>query len=803
MLKNYVQIALRNLLKNKLHTVINIFGLAAGMACVLLITLYVRHELSYDQFHTRAEDLYRITWVDDHPQTRTPHPMAQAMVADFPEVENAVSLTPLWASGLTRETHSLRNPDRDQRFDEQNVLAVDTTFFDVFSFPLVRGDKQGLKKVSGGIYLSESMARKYFGDDDPLGKHLAIDSANYLADILGVFRDVPENSHFHFDFLISYVREKHMDPLDRFYSWGDFGHYNYLLLKPGTDTKALEGKMLEWAMRHVQVSDETVATIRAKNYGFNLQPVTDIHLKSKLHWELEPNGNIEYIYILASAALFTLLIACVNFMNLSTAKSAERAKEIGVRKTMGAFRIQLTTQFLTESIASALAAVVLSTLIVEIALPLFNTLTGTRIVIDYTAYLVAATSVAIFIGAVAGVYPALYLSAIRPLAVLKGNYVQSAGGSRFRNTLIVLQFSISMILITSSIIAFNQLTFLQNKDLGFSRDAVIVVPLKNEDGIWHLDAMRTEMERIPGVQSVTATSNVPGKQFNQHSISLQTAPQHRINASEVYVDHAFFKTLGIDIRAGRTFLKDNTADDDAFVINEMAARQLGLSGTVTGKELVWHRNHDDVRGGIIGIVGDFHFQSLHEPIRPLIFKVAHRTFNYLLIKSSTDKFEDKIAAIQDVYKTFEPTFGFEYSFLDDQLDSLYHSEQRTTGVLAVFSVVALVIAAFGLFGMSMMLFYQKSREVSIRKVLGATRGHLLVLLVGDFTKLVVIAIFLGGPVAWYVMDLWLNNFTYRSAISLWSCLASAGLLIGVAWATLGYFTLKATRLNPAETLKTE
>ena len=428
MLYNYFNIALRNLLKNKVHTTINVFGLAFGIASVFLITLYIKQELSYDKFHHQAEDLYRIVWVSENPQTRTPHPMAQALVADFPEVESAVSVTPLFAAGLTRETHSLRNPQKAERYDEKNLLAVDTTFFDVFDFPIVKGDaKKALKQVNG-VLISESMARKYFGDEDPIGKHLAVDSTEYLVEVLAVFKDVPSNSHFHFDFLGSYVREKSFNPEDEFYSWSDFGHYNYIRLKHGADPKLLESKLMSWFRKYFEVSDQDAQAFAAQHFGFKLQPVTDIHLRSRLRWELEPNGNIEYIYILAAAALFTLIIACVNFMNLTTAKSAERAKEIGVRKTMGAFRSQLSIQFLAESVTIALIAVFFSILIIESALPFFNYLTGLSFEVHYIQYLLILLAAGVFIGLISGIYPSLYLSAVKPHLILKGKLIQTPKG---------------------------------------------------------------------------------------------------------------------------------------------------------------------------------------------------------------------------------------------------------------------------------------------------------------------------------------------------------------------------------------
>ncbi|HRI78260.1 MAG TPA: ABC transporter permease, partial [Cyclobacteriaceae bacterium] len=373
MLTNYLKIAIRNLFKNKFYSFINVFGLALGMACVFLILQYLRQELSYDRFHESAENIYRISWADENPQTRTPHPMAQALVHDFPEVESAVSITPLWGYGLTRETFSISNPEKDVRYDESNVIAVDTTFFKVFTFPLIKGDPNTVLKKPGGLLMSASMVKKYFGDADPIGKHLAINSDKQLAEIVGVFKDVPLNSHFHFDFLVSYVTEKiHEDPKSEYYTWKDFGHYNYIRLKPGTDPAQLESKLLSWVRRYIDVSDEMYKAAMARNFGFRIQPITDIHLYSHIRWELESNGYIAYVYMMTAAALLILVIGCANFINITSAQSAERSKEIGLRKSMGAFRSQLIFQLTGESLLVSIAASVMAVILVELAIPFFT-----------------------------------------------------------------------------------------------------------------------------------------------------------------------------------------------------------------------------------------------------------------------------------------------------------------------------------------------------------------------------------------------------------------------------------------------
>lgn len=806
MLYSYFIIALRSLFKSKVYTVINVSGLGLGIAGVFLIILYLRHELSYDRFHENAQSIYRVIWAGDNPQTRTPHPMVQALKNDFPEVLNAVSLTPLYTAGLTPETHSFRNPESDTRYDERTILAVDTTFFEVFSFPLLKGNPETALKQVDGVLISESMARKYFGDDDPLGQHLAVDSEDELLEVTGVFEDVPVNAHFHFDFLISYLREKSFDPHDPFYSWSDFGHYNYIVLKDGADPKELEGKLMEWLRKYIHLSDEEYGSLLSQQYGFRLQPLTDIHLKSKLRWELEPNGNIEYVYILAAAALLTLVIACVNFMNLSTAKSVERAKEIGVRKTLGALPHHLSFQFLAESVTLATAAMALAILIVEVSLPFFNFLTGLSFDIRYTRDGLIFLMLGILIGIVAGIYPSLYLSKVRPHLILKGKRTTSPGGSAFRRGLIVFQFFISMMLISSALIINQQLRFLSSKNLGFEKEAMLVIPVKNESGMDRFKALQTELLSIPGVASVSASSNIPGKQFNQHAIAPLEFPDYEVAASEVFVDFDFFHTLDIPVVEGRTFLRDNPSDSTAaYVLNESAARRLNLKGPVTGKEILWKRREDNSshRGTVIGIVKDFHFQSLHEPIRPLLFALTHSKFNHILVKVNPGKIQSVIPAIEKRYMKFEQVYGFEFSFLEDQLDAQYASEERIATILGIFTVLAIFIAAFGLFGMSLLTFQQKVRELSVRKVLGASLPDILVLLVGDFTKLILVAVFLATPFAWFVMLNWLGNFSYRIDVPVFAFILSGLALLLVAWLTLSYFTLRALQLNPAETLKAE
>jgi len=804
MYKNYFIAGVRVFLKQKVFSLINVVGLALGIASVFLMAMYVQYELGYDRYYDQPENLYRITWGDNNPHTRTPHPMAQAMVTDFAEVENAVSLSPLWGSGLTRRTISFRNPDKDVQFDEAGVLAVDTTFFDVFRFPVVQGDAKNALKNVNGLLISESTAQRYFGAENPIGKHLTVNSENVLLEVMAVFKDVPPQSHFHFDMLISYVREKSFNPEDEYYSWADFGHFNYVRLKPGTDPKEFEAKLMPWIGKYIDTSKEDFRNAIAHNFGFRVQPVTDIHLKSKLRWELEPNGNIEYVYIMAGAALFILVIACINFINLITAKSAERAKEIGIRKSLGAVRGQLSVQFFAESFIVTSLSVLMALLLIQISVPFYNSLTGHFISLNYFQVVPVLIAFGIIIAIIASFYPSIRLASLQPHLILKGKIHRSSKGVELRSGLIVLQFAISMILISGSVIIYRQLEFIQSKNLGFDREQVLVIPLKEKRVAKRLQELKAELLKIDGVKSVSASSNLPGGQFNQNSISLDQQPNHKVSCSEVFVDYDFFKTMNIELADGRFFEPENLTDSSAsFVINETAARQLQTS-SVVGQEIHWHAYENDsfVKGRVIGVVKDFHYQSLHQSIQPLVL-VLYPAYNHLVIKLNPDDFENKIAHVKNVYSQFDETYDFEFSFLDERLNQQYKSEQHSGTVFGLFAFLAVVIACFGLFGMAIITFNQRIKEVSIHKIMGASIPNLIRLLLSDFTKLISIAILIAAPVAWWIMTNWLNNFTYRVSINAVIFVVSGFTLLIVAWVTLSYFTIKTARVNPAQTLRNE
>lgn len=802
MLRNYFQVAIRNLMKNKMLTAINVIGLALGLASVFLIAQYVSFELSYDKFHEGAENIYRIAWMSDNPQTRTPHPMAQAMVQDFPEVESAVTLSPIWAYGLTRQTFSVKNPENDVRFDEKNVISVDTTFFDVFSFKLLKGNPKTALHQLNGCLLSASTAKKYFGDADPIGKKLMVNDEKDLVEVVGVFEDVPAASHFHFDILGSYAREKSLDPNNPYYTWADFGHYNYVRLKPGADVKALQSKLLPWVAKYINVSDEVLQAARAQGMHFELQPITDIHLRSHLLWELEPNGYIAYVYMLGAAGLLILIIAAFNFINLTTAQSADRAREIGIRKSLGAFRTQLAAQFTGEAVLVSVGAAAVAAVLIELLLPVYNGLTGDTLSMNYTVMATGLLGLGIATGLLAGAFPSFRLASIRPTLILKGRLMQGPDGRGLRRALIAFQFFASMTLICCSAIIYSQLDFIQHRPLGFTQEEVVVLPLKISDGIVpRFDAVREELLRIDGVRAVSAAINIPGTQFNRNSAWNATDPQARSVIAEEMCDYDLFDVLGISFVAGRPFSRNNPADRDAFIINETAAKEM-FGGDAVGKEMVWEDEPGNVRGTVIGVVKDFNFQSLHEPVRALMFRLRPR-FNYVLLKVETDGFEERMKAVETTWRKFDERFAFEYFFLRDELEGQYREEKNLSMALSAFAGLAVVIASFGLLGIAALTFRQKIKEVSIRKVMGASMERIIMLLLKDFTRLVLMAVLVAVPVTWWAMSRWLNNFTYHTSVSAWVFVVVGLGLLAVAWGTLGYLTLQVARTNPAETLRGE
>lgn len=809
MLRNYLLVALRNLRNNRLVSLINISSIALGIGACLLIGHYLHFELSYDRFHQDADQIYRVTWFSDNPQTRTPHPLAQAMATDFPEVASAVSLTPLWKGGLTRRTFSIQRPGKDVRYTEKNVLAVDSTFFDVFDFKLLQGNSKKALARPGGIILTQSTAQRYFGDENPMGQFLQVNEESALVEVVAVMEDVPDNAHFHFDFLLSYVTLKTLDPDDAFFLWEDFGHYNYLKLTNQAEAQTLEAKIPAWIIRNqfIEASESTVQLLQSGQIGFRLQPITDIHLYSHLRWELEPNGHISYVYLLSTAALFILLIAYINFINLSTARSLERTKEIGIRKALGALRYHLSVQFLCEALLVSFLGMLVALVILQWLVPYFNQVTEHQFnlsdLVAFPSLLVLVLAVLVG-GVLSGLYPALYLSSFKPIAILRGRFRSSPKSGWTHKGLVVLQFGIATALIIGSIVIFNQLTYLSQKNLGFDQEAVLVVPLNNETLRGRVNTLASELTQLEAVVAATAASNLPGQSFNQHSLWRADDEQHWTDASECYVAMDFFSVLDIPFQTGRSFSRQYATDStQGFVINESLAQVLNLTDPV-GQELVWAQDDVQLRGTVIGVVKNFHYRTLHEPIRPMIFQLAPQEANYVLIKlQPTEAVEATLAAVQQVWEGFDKQFSFDFYFLDDSLQANYQAELQMSRIFGTFSLVTIIIACIGLFGLVQHATARRTKEVGIRKVLGASTSQVVALLSQDFTRLLLLALVVAIPVAGWIIQWWLQNFAYQIELTVWIFALAAGIVLLLAGATVIIQTLQTATDNPIKSLRSE
>ncbi|WKN30880.1 ABC transporter permease [Porifericola rhodea] len=804
---NFVKVAFRHLKKNRLVSFINIGGLALGIVACLLIAHYVKIESSYDSFYKEADQIYRIAWINENPQTRTPHPMAQALVTDFPEVTAAVSLTPIWGPGLTKRSFSIRNPDNNSRFDEKRILAVDSTFFDVFGYSVIAGDGRSALNEPGGLVLTETTSKKYFGNENPIGKRLIFNEGDAL-EVKAVVKDIPYESHFHFDILVSYLTLKAGNEEDPYFSWSDFGHYNYIKLHGQASALELEDKIPEWIVKgkFINASEEELQAVRNRLIGFDLQPIKDIHLNSHLRWELEPNGNISYVYLMCAAAIFILVIACVNFINLTTARSVERSREIGMRKTLGAMRKHLSLQFLAESLLISFIGLLLAIILVQFVLPYFNQASGLQLSIDEVlsptslSYLFLGVSL---VGICSGLYPALLLSSFKPTQILRGQFRGTKQGNWLRKSLVVFQFSIAISLILGSIIIFDQLNYLSSKPLGFEQEQIIVIPIQNDNLRGQVETIKEEMLRLSDVLDVSACSNVPGTNYNQHTFWKPEDEPYSLDASECFVDYDFFETMGIELTHGRSFQKDHPTDiQNGFVINEAAAQALQLIEP-EGKAMHWDSGSGIRRGNIIGVTKNFHYQSLHEPVRPIIFRLSDHSFNYMLVKTSSEDYPLMLSKLEGVWRDFDHQFDFQYYFLDEQIQAQYISEQRLSKLFSFFTLITAGIACFGLFGLTAYSMSQRTKEVGIRKVLGAGVLNILQLLSSDFMKLVGISIVISLPLGGIVMHYWLQNFAYRIELDWWMFAIAALFSILIALFTISYQSIVTATANPTKSLRSE
>jgi putative ABC transport system permease protein len=808
MFKNYIKIALRNLWKNKGFSAINIIGLAIGLATCLLIMLFVLDELSYDRYNKKANRIYRVDGDmkfggNHYILAVAPDPMGPTLKKDFPQVEQYVRF---------RGNGGILIKKGNENVQENNVIYADGTLFDVFTLPMIDGNPQTALQEPNSIVITETIARKYFNTTQVAGKYFVVNSRdNYM--ITGVIKDIPSQSHFNFDFFVSLSTLEE----SRRNNWVSNNFNTYIVLKEGADPKQLEAQFDALVDKYVgpqlmQLLSTSLEDLKKSgNYEHHLlTPLTSIHLHSSKVGELGANSSIQYVYIFSAIAFFILLIACVNFMNLSTARSANRAREVGVRKVLGSLKANLVKQFLTESILISCIALALGLVLAWTMLPYFNQLAAKNIKLQIltSPWLLPTLLLLVLItGLLAGSYPAFYLSSFKPIQVIKGKLAAGFKTSFFRSGLVVFQFAISIVLIIATMVIYKQLHFIQSHQPGFNREQVLVIhnsgPLGNK-----AKAFREEVVKLPGVDNVTMTGYLPtnGWRNDNPVFADATLDQRKAVSMQTWdVDEQYIPTLGMEMVTGRNFSKQFPTDSGGIIINESAARMLNFKEPL-GKMLYYMRdirNKNDISAlHIIGIVKDFNFSSLRQTVTPLALMLSENHGNTALRISSTN-IPHLITMIEKKYKAIAPGQPFDYSFMDDDFNNLYRTEQRM-GVIAIsFSALAILIACLGLFGLAAYAAEQRTKEIGIRKVLGATVSHITTMLSKDFLKLVIIAAIIAFPLAWWVMHTWLQDFAYRTNISWWVFIIAGVLAAGIAIVTVSFQTIKAAIMNPIKSLRTE
>jgi putative ABC transport system permease protein len=803
MIGNYFKTAWRSLKKNKGFTFLNISGLTIGVAVCLLIIFYVIDETSYDRYNINGKRIYRVNtdtkFNGNVASSATAAPkVAEAMRLNFPEIEKTVRLLP---------DEEVRFKKGEELVLEKKVLYCDSTIFDVFTLPMLEGDPKTALTEPNTIVITAQVAEKYFNTTHVLGKVLekVVDGnkkTNYR--ITGVIKDLPAQSHFDVQFLESMISAP-ISANENFTAFFPFS--TYLLLKPHADHKALEAKLPAFLKKHIDFLDEMEK--QGDYIKLNFTPLYDIHLRSNRSNELGANGNIQYIYIYSGVALFILLLACINFMNLSTAHSSTRAKEVGIRKVLGSPRKGLILQFISESVLMSFLATLAAVLLAWALLPLFNRIAGKDLAITPATFawlLPSITGITLVIGLLAGSYPAFFLSAFNPVKVLKGTTAAGVKGNRLRSLLVVFQFSISILLIISTLIIYNQLNYMQHKSLGFNRKQVLLVK--------HMNALnkqaaifKQEVLQLPGVAGASLSSFVPTG--HRRWANYVTANNSTHQTEFWPVDEDYLHTMSMELDKGRDFDPALSSDSSAIIINQTAVKSMGFTGDPIDKNIVYGANQKQYH--IIGVVKDFNFNSLRDNVTPVVLtmttaferkKQGDRP-DVLAIKVSNEKLPALIGMIEKKWKAFSHNQEFDYSFMDEDFDNLYRAEQRTGKISLLFTTLAIFIACLGLFGLAAYTAEQRTREIGIRKVLGANVPDLVALLSANFLKLVVVAFIVAAPLSWLLMEKWLQGFAYRQSISWWVFVAAGTGAILIALLTISTQFIKAAIVNPVQSLKRE
>ncbi len=807
MLKNYIKIALRNLIRHRTYTFINIFGLAIGIICCLLILVYVQDELNYDRYHEKADQVYRIINAGTIRGNQIEIPLVSgpwgpAMVEEFPEVLKAVRIKPPDSRWVIEHG--------DRKFFEKGLYFVDTTFFEVFDVEMVTGDPETVLNAPYSMVITEEMAEKYFGEEDPVGKIIVGDNwMNF--NITGIMKKHPPSTHMNYDFLVNFeTLNKAINPVikqlnygDLSTNWQNFRIYTYLLLEKNADSEAVVVKMRTLLEERLGRGFR-IAGVELNPY---LQKLTDIHLKSNLEGELGPNSDESYIYIFSAVALFILLIACINFMNLSTARSETRAKEVGIRKAVGADRFQLIKQFLSESSIFTLFASVIACFAVLFLLIPFNAIadkniSGSDLINSQTIF--SLIGLVIIVGAVSGSYPAFLLSAFRPAEVLSGKMRKGASSGLLRKILVVVQFSISVFLIIGLSIIYSQMEYIKNRRLGFNKENILAVPLSDPAPRNNYESYKNALLSNSSVINVSASSTIPGGLFGIALLRPVGRPANEnLTVQITAVDYDFLETFGMELQEGRDFSREFASDmNSALLLNEEAVKQFGFDPELDKR--LTRPGQGQVVLPVIGVLKDYHFKSLHQKIEPFVLSLgSEQAFAWVFIKTTGANMSRVMQFAEKEWQRINPGHPFDYTFVDNSIAMMYQSEMRLSRLFSIFTGIAIFIACLGLFGLASFTVEQRTKEIGIRKVLGASISGIVIILSKEYVKWIVLANVLAWPAAYVVLNQWLKNFAYRTDIEIGIFFLSAVLALAIALLTVSYQSIKAALADPVESLRYE
>ncbi len=806
MLKNLLNHSLRALNRQKAYVFLNIMGLSIGIACSLLIALFLIHELSYDRFHSKGDRIYRVILdgkigEQEVKAAYTCSPLGPTLLSELPEVESFVRVN-VWGETILK--------NYEQSFSEGLFMEADSSFFRVFSIPFLTGDLKSALNEPHTLVLSKSSASRIFGKADPMGKMLKVGMDTVLYRVTGVFEDFPENSHLKANIIASFMTNPRADhPM-----WMSNSFFTYLLLKPGSELPEVERKLKGILKEHIgpEVQEFLGITVeefesKGNRYSMYLQSLGDIHLDSHVDDGQASSTDPKYLWIFASVALLIIIIASINFMNLATAQASGRAKEVGIKKVSGSSRSMLISQFLAESVILTFISLILSLVIVAFSLPYFNSLLSIQLQFSITSkwFVIPVLLILVFlIGIFAGSYPAFYLSSFQPVNVLKGKVKDSMKNGRLRSLLVILQFSISIILIVGTLVMFRQVNFMLNRDLGFQKEQLMIIT-RAETVENHVNAFKEEVNKISAVKSMASSTAIPGHNNNNNGYMMKGRVDETFLLQTNWVDHDFFETYKMKVGTGRGFSRDFTSDNQACLINQSAVRQFGLTDPLTSVFLAPDNDRNPPDMNVIGVVDDFNFESLHSAIGPYIFRFKNESNNwgYFSIRLDSSFNQSTIKSIEAVWKSYTNNDPMQYFFMDEDFNRMYSQEKQSSSLAMLFAALAVIIASLGLFGLTSYTVQQRTKEIGVRKTMGASTNEIFMLISKEIVILVSISTLIAWPLIYYIADKWLQNFHFRIDLQIWDFLIGFLIALVIAIITISYQTIRTASINPAFSLRYE